>query len=167
MAPTRSHKAAWRLAILSLVLLSLGCRSTEITATQSARRHFGDAARLGAPSEIPGRPGRIESVQPVVGPSGPEGYVATVWCKSKSNLFPVRVVMDKSPRVLSATVLSYPSSRGRKVQSPRFSRQFTGKGPKDPIEVGKDIDAVSGATSSSAAMANGVRRAVRAVQTTR
>ncbi|MDP6636869.1 MAG: FMN-binding protein [Phycisphaerae bacterium] len=161
MFDTQRYAALLSLAMLSLILLPLGCRSVDITPAQSARRQFGDAVRLGAVYQAPGRSGRIESVQPAVGPSGVEGYVATVWCKSKSNLFPVRVVMDRGFGVLSATVLSYPSRRGREVQSPRFTKQFRGKGPGDPVKVGKDIDAVSGATSSSSAMADGVRRAIQ------
>ncbi|MDP6045444.1 MAG: FMN-binding protein [Phycisphaerae bacterium] len=150
--------------MLILVPLTPGCRSADITPAQSARRQFGLAVRLGTAYQVPGRSGRSDSVQPALGPSGIEGYVATVWCKSKSNLFPVRVVMDRDFSVLTATVLSYPSSRGRKIQSPRFTRQFQGKGPDDPLKIGKDIDAVSGATNSSKAMARGVKRAIRAAE---
>jgi len=149
---------------LSLILLSPGCRSADITAVESARMYFGDTVQLGTASEVPSRSGPSDSVQTAYGSSGVEGYVATVYCKSKSNLFPVRVVMDEGFQVLSAIVLSYPSHRGRRVRSPGFSKQFRGKGPNDPIMVGKDIDAVSGATSSSSAMANAVRRAIRTAQ---
>jgi hypothetical protein len=152
------------LAAIGLTFILPGCRSADIPAIESARREFGDTVRLGTAYEIPGRSARSESVRPAIGASGLEGYVATVWCKSKSNLFPVRVVIDTDFRVLSATVLSYPSSRGRKIQSPRFTRQFRGKGPENPVRVGEDIDAVSGATSSSSAMARGVRRAIRAAR---
>ena len=160
----RRCTAIMAFAMLALAPITPGCQSADITPAQSARRQFGDTVRLGTAHKVQSRTGRIDSVQPAVGPSGIEGYVATVWCKSKSNLFPVRVVMDKGFSILTAEVLSYPSSRGRKVQSPRFARQFQGKGPEDPIAVGRDIDAVSGATSSSSAMADGVRRAIRAAR---
>jgi hypothetical protein len=151
-------------AAVYLAFLLPGCRSADITPIESARKQFGDTVRLEMSSEVRGGHGRSESIHTVYGHSGLEGYVATVWCKSKSNLFPVRVVIDKGFRVLSATVLSYPSRRGREVQSPRFDRQFRGKGPRDPVRVGKDINAVSGATSSSSAMAYGVRRAIRSAR---
>jgi hypothetical protein len=160
----RKYTALIAFAMLVLAPITPGCRSADITPAKSARRQFGDAVRLGTAYKVPGPASRTDSVQPVLGSAGVEGYVATVWCKSKSNLFPVRVVMDKSFAVLTATVLSYPSSRGRKVQSPRFTRQFHGKGPDDPLKIGKDIDAVSGATSSSTAMADGVRRATHAAR---
>ena len=152
------------LAATGMVFLLSGCGSADIAPIESARRQFGDTVRLGTARDIPGRSARSESVSPAIGASGVEGYVATVWCKSKSNFFPVRVVMDKGFGVLSATVLSYSSRHGREVRSPRFSKQFRGKDPQDPVEVGKDIDAVSGATSSSSVMADGVRRAIRAAR---
>jgi hypothetical protein len=163
---TRSPKTAIIImtAAMALTLLLPGCQSADIPAIESARMQFGDMVRLTGASEVPGGPHRSESIHAVQGSSGLQGYVATVWCKSKSNLFPVRVVMDEDFRVLSAGVLSYSSSRGRKVQSRRFTGQFTGKGPDDPVKIGKDIDAVSGATSSSSAMADGVRRAIRAAR---
>ncbi|MDP6545613.1 MAG: FMN-binding protein [Phycisphaerae bacterium] len=167
MARTRKYAIVLSVAAMGVTLMLPGCGSGNIPAIESARRQFGDTVRLEAASAVPGARDRRESVHAAYGSSGLEGYVATVWCKSKSNLFPVRVVIDRSFRVLSATVLSYPSRRGRKVQSPRFTRQFTGKGPRDPVVVGKDIDAVSGATSSSSAMARGVRRAIRSARRSR
>ena len=164
MARTRKCTVVLSVAAVGLTFLLPGCSSGNIPAIESARRQFGDTVRLETASEVQGARGRKESVHAVYSSSGLEGYVATVWCKSKSNLFPVRVVIDKGFRVLSATVLSYPSRRGREVQSPRFASQFRGKGPYDPVRVGKDIDAVSGATSSSSAMAGGVRRAIRAAR---
>ena len=158
---TRSNTIALSMVTCLAMLLS-GCRSADITAMESARSQFGRGARLGAPLETRGPRGRIDSVQPAYGASGQSGYVATVWCKSRSCMFPVRVIMDSDYRVLSASVLHYSATRGGDVRSQRFTRQFTGKGPGAPVRIGKDIDAVSGATSSSSAMAGGVRRAIRA-----
>jgi hypothetical protein len=160
MDRTQKYSVVLSVAVMGLAMLSPGCRSEDIPPIESARIQFGETIRLESASETRGPRGGTETVHTVFGSAGLEGYVATVWCKSKSNLFPVRVVMDKDFRVLSARVLSYSSSRGREIRSPRFTRQFAGKGPGDPIRVGKDIDAVSGATSSSSAMAQGVRRAI-------
>ena len=57
--------------------------------------------------------------------------------------------------------MEYSAQRGEEVCSPSFAQQFEGKTPDAPIRVGKDIDAVTGATISSRAMADGVRRIVR------
>mgnify|MGYP002725852843 CR=1 FL=1 len=164
MTRTRTTAAVLLGTVMGATLLLPGCQSADISPIESARIQFGDTVRLEKASKIRGGPGRSETVHAVKGSSGLTGYVATVWCKSKSNLFPVRVVMDKDFLVLSVRVLSYPSRRGREVRSACFTGQFTGKSPSDPVKVGKDIDAISGATSSSSVMADGVRRAIHAAR---
>jgi hypothetical protein len=57
-------------------------------------------------------------------------------------------------------VLVYREAYGSEVKEPRFSRQFVGKNERDPLRVGDDISAVSGATISSRAMAVGIKRAL-------
>lgn len=52
---------------------------------------------------------------------------------------------------------------GDKVTNKDFLSQFAGKGIEDPIAKGTDIDAISGATSSSMAVIGSVRRAVQFV----
>ncbi|MHC4174876.1 MAG: FMN-binding protein [Planctomycetota bacterium] len=42
-----------------------------------------------------------------------------------------------------------------------FTSQFEGKGPEDPIQLGKDIDAMTGATISSRVMTEGVRDTIK------
>lgn len=50
---------------------------------------------------------------------------------------------------------------GDKVADTKFLSQFKGKGIDDPIASGTDVDAISGATSSSTAVIGSVRRAVQ------
>ncbi len=88
------------------------------------------------------------------------GYVAEGPVVSRSGPFTIRVVLTAYPRVIRAEVLHYPGARGGDVQSPRFTGQFEGCTANAPLRVGKDIDAVSGATISSRAMAGGVRKAL-------
>jgi electron transport complex protein RnfG len=56
-------------------------------------------------------------------------------------------------------IMVYREPRGDEVRDPRFRRQFEGKTAADPLRIDRDIDAVSGATISSASLATGVRRA--------
>ena len=49
---------------------------------------------------------------------------------------------------------------GEKVNDPEFTRRFIGLSASSPIEVGDDIDAVTGATISSRAISAGVKDAV-------
>lgn len=57
-------------------------------------------------------------------------------------------------------VMVYREAYGEEITDSRFRRQFQGKTAKDPVRAGVDIDVVTGATISSRAMANGVRRAL-------
>lgn len=56
-------------------------------------------------------------------------------------------------------IMVYREPRGDEVRDPRFRKQFEGKTAADPLRIDRDIDAVSGATISSASLATGVRRA--------
>ncbi len=69
--------------------------------------------------------------------------------------------MDSNYRVRHAKAMEYTAQRGEEICLSKFSQQFEGKTPDAPIRVGKDIDAISGATISSRAMANGVSRIIR------
>ncbi len=97
----------------------------------------------------------------IEGPSGTVGYIAKQRVTTRSGSFTVKVVMDSNYQIKNAKALEYSAQRGDEVCYPSFSQQFEGKTPDAPIRVGKDIDAVSGATISSRAMADGVRRIVR------
>jgi len=46
---------------------------------------------------------------------------------------------------------------GKKIEEEPFITQIIGLTPADPIELGRDIDAISGATESSSAMAQSLR----------
>ena len=70
------------------------------------------------------------------------------------------VALDLSGKVTNLAVMSYVEQRGRPIATRRFLDQFLGKTAKSPITVGKDIDAVSGATISSRATAFAVKKVV-------
>jgi hypothetical protein len=56
-------------------------------------------------------------------------------------------------------IMVYREPRGDEVRDPRFLKQFQGRSARDGMRLSRDIDAVSGATVSSASLAVGVRRA--------
>lgn len=60
-------------------------------------------------------------------------------------------------------VMVYREKYGEEIVDPRFRAQFVGKGPRDSIRAGQDVDVITGATISSRSMAVGVRRAVALV----
>jgi hypothetical protein len=71
-----------------------------------------------------------------------------------------------SPRgvVERLEIMVYREPRGDEVRDCRFRKQFEGKTAVDPLRIDRDIDAVSGATVSSASLATGVRRAAVLVE---
>jgi Na+-translocating ferredoxin:NAD+ oxidoreductase RnfG subunit len=70
------------------------------------------------------------------------------------------IAIDPSGEVANLAVMSYAEQRGRPISERRFLGQFVGKNAACPFTVGKDIDAVSGATISSRATAFAVKKAV-------
>ncbi len=107
-----------------------------------------------------GRPGN-PVISEIRDSSGLLGYRVEFEVVSRSGPFSIRLLLDKHFVVRRAAVISYPWTHGRGVGRRSFASQFEGKGPEDAIEIGKDIDAVSGATISCDAMTRGVREAIK------
>jgi Na+-translocating ferredoxin:NAD+ oxidoreductase RnfG subunit len=91
------------------------------------------------------------------------GFRVEMRVVSKSGPFDIMIALNDKACVLDAQVLKYRARRGRQVRSKAFTRQFAGKCPGDAVELGKDIDAVSGATLSAKAMTKGVNKAIALV----
>jgi hypothetical protein len=105
-----------------------------------------------------------EALFEVQNPSGRTiGYAAELQVASRSGPFRILVALDTQRCVREVRILRYTAQRGRGVLSMTFTSQFRGKCPQDPIRVGADIDAVTGATLSARAVADGVRRAIELV----
>ena len=79
---------------------------------------------------------------------------------------PITFATRLSPRgaVERLEIMVYREPRGDEVRDTRFRKQFEGKTAQDPLRLNRDIDAVSGATVSSASMATGVRRSAILVE---
>jgi hypothetical protein len=74
---------------------------------------------------------------------------------------PITFATKISPQGLveRVEIMVYREPRGDEVRDPRFLKQFQGRSARDGMRLSRDIDAVSGATVSSASLAVGVRRA--------
>lgn len=70
------------------------------------------------------------------------------------------VALDAEGKVRRVLLTAYRESIGGEVKSRRFMRQFEGKRFGSALQVGRDIDGISGATLSSRAVTLGVRKAV-------
>ena len=63
-------------------------------------------------------------------------------------------------RVQDLQVMVYREPHGSEIRERRFRAQFAGKRLEDPILVGKDVDAITGATISSHSATYAVRKAL-------
>lgn len=79
---------------------------------------------------------------------------------------PITFATRLSPRgaIERLEIMVYREPRGDEVRDARFRKQFQGKTAQDPLRLNQDIDAVSGATVSSASLATGARRAAILVE---
>ncbi len=73
---------------------------------------------------------------------------------------PIRFVvcLDPGGVVLDVVVLELREARGRPIAGHRFLRQYRGRRPGEPLRLGREIHGVTGATVSSRAVTDGVRR---------
>ncbi|RMG69097.1 MAG: FMN-binding protein [Calditrichaeota bacterium] len=75
---------------------------------------------------------------------------------------PITFVVGVDPRfrVKKVAVMVYRESRGGQVRQPRFLYQFRNKSARDPLQPGRDIINISGATLSVRAISRGVKKAL-------
>ena len=74
------------------------------------------------------------------------------------------VGIDVQEKVLGVHVLEYRDLFGSEIKRRSFLRQFQGKSLKDPIALGRDIDAVTSATISSYAAASAVKKSLAIIE---
>ncbi len=83
-------------------------------------------------------------------------FVLDVVGQSLPITFAVGVKVDG--RVQDVQVMVYREPHGSEIRERRFRAQFAGKNGDQPLVVGKDIDAITGATISSHSAAYAVRK---------
>ena len=147
-------------------------RSTQVNDNMTAVRQIFTSAvtinqmPIDQGAQAYGRPDEAE-ISEIKSDSELLGYRVESKVVSRSGPFKIRVLLDTQLYVKQATVVSYPWKRGRDVCKRTFTDQFKGKGPDDPIRLGKDIDAITGATISSRVMAQGVRDTIKLLKLVR
>jgi len=94
------------------------------------------------------------------------GYVVRLVGKGYSSAgIDMLVGLDSEARVTGVLIFSHSETPGlgSKVAAAGYLDQFVGKGLESPFAAGEDVDAISGATSSSMAVIGSVRKAVQFV----
>jgi thiamine biosynthesis lipoprotein len=98
------------------------------------------------------------------GKQGSDGYAVIMNEIGKHEYITFIVGVSPKGEVSDVAVMEYRETRGEEVKEKRFLRQFHGKKLSDPIAVDRDIANYTGATLSSHAIANGVRKALALAQ---
>jgi Na+-translocating ferredoxin:NAD+ oxidoreductase RnfG subunit len=117
-------------------LYQSGAKAAETTENDTVKFYFGTKA---------GQKTGVALVEVQPGKWGPVKYI---------------VALDLTGKVTNLAVMSYVEQRGRPISTRRFLNQFIGKTVTSPVQVGKDVDAVSGATISSRASAFAVKKVI-------
>lgn len=93
----------------------------------------------------------------------PLGFVIEVLPKGYGGPVSTMVGISLDGKVTGVKVVEHKETPGlgtEVVEGVNFLKQFFGKSPEDQLKIGKDIDAVSGATISSRAVTSAVRMAL-------
>jgi len=101
------------------------------------------------------------------GPGGLLGVVVVDEVVGKFERITYAVALGPDAVIHDVEVLSYRESHGQEIMLPAWRRQFTGKNAAAPLQVGKDIASISGATLSCTHVTQGVRRIAALVEALR
>ena len=88
------------------------------------------------------------------------GFAEVRNVKGKERPITYLVAVDTTGATRDIDVLVYRESQGGEVANEVWRKQFRGKTAADPLQVGKDIRNISGATISSNAVTRSVRQAL-------
>ena len=89
------------------------------------------------------------------------GFAQVRNVKGKEQPITYLVAVDSAGATRDVDILVYRESQGGEVAYDSWRKQFRGKTTADPVEIGKDIRNISGATISSNAVTRSVRLALR------
>jgi len=88
------------------------------------------------------------------------GFAEVRNVKGKERPITYLVAVDSAGATRDVDILVYRESRGGEVANDAWRKQFRGKTAADPLQVGKDIRNISGATISSNSVTRSVRQAL-------
>jgi len=100
----------------------------------------------------------------VVGDDKVMGWTVVVSEMGKIKPITFLVGIDTQGKILGVYVLEYRDIFGSEIRRRSFLRQFLDKSVKDSLTVGRDIDAVTGATISSQAATSAVRKSIQIIE---
>jgi|SRR5579859_3270166 len=87
-----------------------------------------------------------------------DGYFFVDAVIGKHDLIHYAVALGADGRVRQVEILEYREAYGGEVRNAAWRRQFVGRAPGDPVQIGRDIRNISGATLSCQHVTDGIRR---------
>ena len=94
---------------------------------------------------------------------GTLGYVLSTSAKGRFDYFDYSVIYSKDLRVMGILVTTYRSSHGAEICNKGWLKQFIGYRGEE-IRLGKEIDAISGATFSATSMVKDIKRCSQSME---
>lgn len=85
------------------------------------------------------------------------GYLLSTRAMGRYDYFDYLLAFDSGLRVLGLTITTYRSSHGAAICQKKWLSQFKGYSGEE-LDLGKDIDAISGATISASSLVQDVKR---------
>jgi len=87
------------------------------------------------------------------------GTVVVVWPRGYGGYIKMAVGLDTDGKVTDYALIEHNETPGLGtfIEESSFRKKFKGKEARDPVEIARDIDAITGATVSSRAVTKGVR----------
>ena len=135
-------------------MTGLGGQAPPAKVAASLRRVFGADARA-----VP-LPVGVDTVLRVIQGDSLLGFAVVRNVIGKDQPITFLVATDPQDRLKDVDVLVYREPYGGEVAYDAWRRRFRGKSATDPLQVGRDIPTISGATISVNAVTLGVRRAL-------
>lgn len=155
------HFLAGLLVISGILLATLpGCAG--VSGPGALRSAFPETTKV-RNIKVPGVSEKIKSVSAAESNGEVLGYAVRETVVSRSGPFTIVVTLNPEAVVQSVDIASYPAQRGAGVRQESFRKQFVGLGPDALVRQDWEVDAATGASLSSQAVARGVRRAIRLV----
>ncbi|MBI3804834.1 MAG: FAD:protein FMN transferase [Nitrospirae bacterium] len=120
------------------------------------------AEQLAQAQQWAGRAFREDDYRFRVGRKGTEtvGYATVLEVVGKERPITFLIGIDPTGEIKGVEVLVYRESRGSEIRHSRFMAQFLKKKVTNPLRLGDDIEAISGATLSSRAASYAVKKAL-------
>lgn len=93
------------------------------------------------------------------------GIMSTIWVQGYEGRITYNLALDGAGEIIGLQVISHSETPGigDVITTDDFLDQFIGKSFEDPITAGEDVDAITGATISTVAIIDSVRRVVAVV----